>query len=222
MYIVLILLGFLLLFIGVPSSIILTIVFAIMKKKVKNVALAILICFLSGCVFIAIGASIAPETVQETKQETKTETVVVANNEETVPTPMPTAEPTPAPTPYVETEEDYKSSCQEYKYKDVLRNPSDYVGKRVKVKVEISTVHEKSMFNDVKYYFAYDQGEYGYFTGDRYGIFDKREAENPKLLSDDIIVVYGEIADPEYTKSLIISSSELFCIDMKYIDFISE
>ena len=222
MYIIFILLGFLLLFIGVPSSIILTIVFAIMKKKVKYFAFAILICFLSGCVFFAYGTSIAPETVQETKKET----VVVANNEETVPTNIPTAEPTPMPTPeptpYVETEEDYKSSCQEYKYKDVLRNPSDYIGKRVKVKVEISTVHEKSMFNDVKYYFAYDEGEYGYFTGDRYGIFDKREAENPKLLSDDIIVVYGEIADPEYTKSLIISSSELFCIDMKYIDFISE
>lgn len=121
----------------------------------------------------------------------------------------------------IETEEEYKASCEEYKYKDVLRNPEDYVGKRIKVTVKISTVHEASWLNDGKYYFAYSESDYGWY-GDKYGIFDRREEQNPKLLEDDVITVYGEISDPEYTTSLIISSSELFCIDMKYIDFISE
>lgn len=120
-----------------------------------------------------------------------------------------------------ETEEEYKASCEEYKYKDVLRNPEDYVGKRIKITVKISTVHEASWLNDTKYYFAYSKGDYGWHE-DCYGVFDKRAEQNPKLLADDIITVYGEISDPEYTSSLIISSSELFCIDMKYIDFISE
>lgn len=120
-----------------------------------------------------------------------------------------------------ETEEEYKASCEEYKYKDVLRNPEDYVGKRIKITVKISTVHEASWLNDTKYYFAYSKSDYGWY-GDKYGIFDKRENQGLKLLEDDIITVYGEIADPEYTTSLIVSGSELFCIDMKYIDFISE
>lgn len=121
----------------------------------------------------------------------------------------------------IETEEEYKASCEEYKYKDVLRNPEDYVGKRIKVTVKISTVHEASWLNDGKYYFAYSESDYSWY-GDRYGIFDRREEQNPKLLEEDIITVYGEISDPEYTTSLIVSGSELFCIDMKYIDFISE
>ena len=120
-----------------------------------------------------------------------------------------------------ESEFDYRASCMEYKYKDVLRNPSDYVGQRVKVTVRISSVHEDSWMNDGKYYFAYSESEYGWL-GDRYGIFDRRAEQSPKLLEDDIITVYGEIVDPEYTSSLIVNGSETFCIDMKYIDFISE
>ena len=122
----------------------------------------------------------------------------------------------------IETEEEYKASCQEYKYKDVLRNPEEYIGKRIKVTVKISSVHENSLLNDGKYYFAYSNDEYGWWNGDRYGVFDRREIQDPKLLEEDIITVYGDISDPEYTSSLIITSSEVFCIDMKYIDFISE
>lgn len=121
----------------------------------------------------------------------------------------------------VETEEEYKASCEEYKYKDVLRNPDEYVGKRVKITVKISSVHEKTWLNSTKYYMAYSQSDYGWY-GDRYGVFDLREEQTLKLLEDDIITVYGEISDPEYTSSLIVNGSETFCIDMKYIDFISE
>lgn len=121
-----------------------------------------------------------------------------------------------------ESEAEYKASCEEYKYKDVLRNPEYYVGERAKITVKISSVHEANWLNDRKYYFAYSNDEYDWWMGDRYGVFDARENQTLKLLEDDIITVYGEISDPEYTTSLIMSSSELFCIEMKYIDFISE
>lgn len=139
---------------------------------------------------------------------------------EITPTLMTALTPTPTLTPE-ETEEEYKASCEEYKYKDVLRNPENYVGKRVKITVKISSVHEKSWLNSTKYYMAYSQSDYGWY-GDRYGVFDLREEQTLKLLEDDIITVYGEISDPEYTSSLIVNGSETFCIDMKYIDFISE
>lgn len=122
----------------------------------------------------------------------------------------------------LETEEEYKSSCKEYAYKTVLREPEKYVGERIKITVKISSVHEASWMNDTKYYFANSNDENDWWLGDRYGVFDKREEQKPKLLEDDIITVYGEIADTEQTTSLIVSSSEIFCIDMKYIDFISE
>lgn len=155
--------------------------------------------------------------ISESEENAKTETTGIAETE-TVQESETVEETIVIPQ---ETEEEYKASCQEYKYKDVLRNPSDYVGQRVKVTVNISTVHEESWMNDGKYYFAYSESEYGWY-GDRYGIFDRRTEQNPKLLEEDIITVYGEISDPEYTSSLILSSSEVFCIDMKYLDFISE
>lgn len=120
-----------------------------------------------------------------------------------------------------ETEEEYRASCEEYKFKDVLRNPEDYVGKRVKITIQISSVHEDSILNATKYYFGYSENEYGYY-GDCYAIFDERENLDPKLLSEDVITVYGEIAEPEYTSSLILNSEEVFSIKMKYVDLIDE
>lgn len=120
-----------------------------------------------------------------------------------------------------ETEDEYKASCEEFKYKDVLRNPNDYVGKRIKISIEISSVHEASWLNDTKYYFGNSENEYGWY-GDRYAIFDERYDSDLRLLSDDVITVYGEIAEPEYTSSLILASEEILTIKMRYVELISE
>lgn len=121
-----------------------------------------------------------------------------------------------------ETDDEYKASCTEYNYKDVLRNPDKYVGKRVKITAKVSSVHDKGLLNPVKYYFAYANDEYDMWLGDQYGVFDYRETEDPKILDDDVIAVYGEISEPQETKSLIVNSQEIFCIDMKYAELISE
>lgn len=147
-----------------------------------------------------------PEPSQVAEVETETEIETETETE--------TQEP-------VETEEEYKASCQEYSYKDVLRNPDDYIGKRIKVTVKISTVKSAKLFSD-KYYFAWSDNGSGYYYENEYGIFEKRDEENPKLLEDDVITVYGEIAEPRETESYIVNSEELFCIDMKYVDLIAE
>ena len=118
------------------------------------------------------------------------------------------------------SKKEYIKKCKEYGYKKVLRNPEKYIGKKVKVKLKISQVHEEGLFNSTKYYFAYSKTDYGTWYGNEYAIMDERESEKPKLLEDDIIEVYGEIAEPEETVSLIISSSELFSINMRYVKLI--
>lgn len=82
-------------------------------------------------------------------------------------------------------------------------------------------MHEQNWMNSTKYYLSYSEGEYGWY-GNLYGIFDLRQDDSFKILSDDIITVYGEIVSPEYTSSLVLSSQEIFCIEMKYMEFISE
>lgn len=192
------------------------------KKKDRITTMAMIFSFLGFLIFFTL-FSIANETVEKTYvQETnfeknieEKENMTISNVEEVLENETFSIEEVK------ETEEEYKASCNEYKYKDVLRNPSEYVGERIKITIKISNVHEESWLNECKYYFGYSESEYGWY-GDRYGIFDKRYDESLKLLEDDVITVYGEISDPEYTSSLIVSSSEVFCIDMKYIDFISE
>lgn len=117
--------------------------------------------------------------------------------------------------------EEYKAQCQEFNYKDVLRNPDDYVGQKVKVTVKVSSVHQES-FGMPKYYFAYANDDMDWWLGDEYGIFEYRAEGDFKILEDDIITVYGEISNPKETKSSILNSRELFCIDMKYADLIEE
>ncbi len=122
------------------------------------------------------------------------------------------------------SEEEYKALCKEYSYKDVLRNPQDYVGQKIVITLKVSSVHEKSFSNSTKYYFAYSETEpgNGLFWGDRYGVFDKRESTELKILKEDVIKIWGEISNPKETQSLILNSEEVFCIDMKYAELISE
>lgn len=170
---------------------------------------AIVIIVVWGSIFL-FGGNDDKEEINEPTTEITTEATTEATTEEKAELQEPE-----------ETEEEYRESCQEYKFKDVLRNPEDYVGKRVKITIQISSVHEESILNATKYYFGYSENEYGYY-GDCYAIFDERENLDPKLLSEDVITVYGEIAEPEYTSSLILNSEEVFSIKMKYVDLIDE
>lgn len=124
-----------------------------------------------------------------------------------------------------EIETEYKESCQTYDYKTVMRNPEEYVGQRICVEVKVSTVHKASTFND-QYYFAWDKEDPSsdYYWGNQYAIFDYRieSDETFKILEDDVIMVYGEIKEPQDTISLVLSSSEVFGIDMKYAELIAE
>ena len=153
------------------------------------------------------------------EQTTQKEDNRKESNESTEKKDEKTVESTPEPT---KTKKEYMKSCKTYKYKKVLRNPDKYIGKRVKIKVKISSVHEKGLLTPTKYYLAYSNDEYDMWLGDQYGIFEKRDSEEPKLLEDDVVEVYGEIVEPEETSSLIVNSQELFCIDMKYAKLISE
>lgn len=128
-------------------------------------------------------------------------------------------EPTPVLQEISESREDYIYSCEEYKYKDILRNPESFKGKRIKIKLQISSVHEES-FLQSKYYFASAENEYGFY-GDTYAVYDERE-NGIKLLESDIIYVYGEIDGTVHTSSLILKSQELVSIKMKYSELIQQ
>ena len=190
----------------------------LVKNDKKSKHGASIVAIILGSLLI-IGNALGTSVISDS-ESTDTNTVVENTASDYI-EPTVTEAPTEVP---METEEEYKASCQEYKYKDVLRNPEDYVGQRVVVTVEISSVHSKDVLTPIKYYFANAETEpgSGYYWGDEYGIFDKRYDESLKLLDEDVIKVWGEISEPKETSSLIVNSEELFCIDMRYVELISE
>lgn len=119
------------------------------------------------------------------------------------------------------SKKEYIAKCKAYDYKKVLRNPDKYIGKKIKVKLQISSVHKKGILTPTQYYFAYSKSDFGWY-GDEYAIYETREKEKPKLLEDDIVMIYGEIGEPEDTMSLIVQSSEVFVINMKYATLVKE
>lgn len=197
--------------------------------KLKWIIIAVLVIIVIGA--IAGGGGDDADTKEGSNKETEVTSNDVSsskdeqnNNKDTSKekaTEQPEVKATKEPKVKKESKSDYIDSCGEYDYKKVLRKPKKYVGKRIKVQLKISSVHEASWLNDTKYYFAYSESDYGWY-GDHYAIFDKRDKQKPKLLEDDIIEVYGEIAEPETTKSLIVASSEVFAIDMKYVKLLGE
>jgi hypothetical protein len=190
-----------------------------LKKKITKGWLAVLIIPFLPIIWIMMLGIMLPATEGNSQQSEVGYNTEVANSELSE-----VSEEVESETVKDLSEEEYKALCKEYSYKDVLRNPENYVGEKVVITVEISSVYETSWLNPVKYYFAYAETEpgNGFFWGDRYCIFDKRENTDLKILKTDIIKVWGEISEPRETESLIVNSEELFCIDMKYVELVSE
>lgn len=206
------------------------------KKKDKNAKIAIIICasFLIISFLSAISQSSnnnndnrIESTEQEESSITKQEEVTADTVEETmIVESEETVEETIEETleePEM-TEEEYKALCQEYKYKDVVRTPENYIGEKIHIKLKVSSVKEAGLLNGYqKYYFAWSNDEYDMWFGDEYIIMDKRyNKDELKILEGDIIEVWGEIANTEHTTSLIVNSKELFSIDMRYSKLISD
>ncbi len=201
------------------------------SKKHTGSWFAIIFCalfILTGGTVLSCGGKTADDTASNNMQTSETvvsttpsENVVETTTSEEISEVVSEDESVEVPT---ETEEEYKASCQEYNYKDVLRNPNNYVGQRIVIEMEISSVHSEDILTPVKYYFGHTKEEPDdtYYYGDFYAVFDKRYDTSLKLLDEDVVVVWGEISAPQETQSLIVNSEEVFCIDMKYAELIAE
>lgn len=122
------------------------------------------------------------------------------------------------------SEEEFRNSCTELSYKDILRNPDDYIGNNVVVTVKVAqTGISGSFFDTNEYMRAYSNDEYDWWMGDTYVLIDKRTTDTTKILQDDIITVYGTfVGTQEFTLALTGTSEEYPVFEIKYMDLIGE
>lgn len=122
-----------------------------------------------------------------------------------------------------ESKEDFINSCQVYSYKDLARNPDDYIGSRIVLEVKIEQIMQGGFFDNNEYYRVYTNDEYDFWMGDEYFMNDFRVDDNTKLLQDDIIRVYGEFAGTqEVTRAISGTKEYVPSINAYYIDLLAE
>lgn len=173
-------------------------------------------------IFMFIGM-LSPDTETATTEDIDSETTTeeITTEEPTTEEITTTEEPT---TEAAVSAEDFKASCISISYKDLLRNPDDYVGQNIKIDLKIAqTGIPGSWLDSGEYMRAYSKSDYDLWYGDTYIIIDNRVDDDTKILVDDIITVYGTYEGvAEMELALTETTEEYPLIDMEYMDLIGE
>lgn len=86
--------------------------------------------------------------------------------------------------------EDYIASCQEYPYREVLRAPEDFEGKRIVVRGEIQQIIIGSFYSSsYEMRVKIDDGGYE----DEYYVYYTLNEDEKRLLEEDEIIIYGTL-----------------------------
>lgn len=208
------------------------------SKKKRNWIIGI-IAFILVCGIFSIFADDSPDTPTDVASENQKTDSKKNNNDKQPPkdkketkpaqTKKPAATKKPKPTLSPKeikkkekkeaqaTKNKFINSCKEYPYKKVMRNPKKFIGKKIKIKCQISQISKDGFFTK-GFLRCYSYSGYGLYADDEYIVFDERVSSSPKLLDEDIITVYGTISEPEeMTRALTGTSDEVFTIEMKYV-----
>ena len=120
------------------------------------------------------------------------------------------------------TEDEYKALCEAIPYKDLCRYPDEYTGTKLAIKVKVQQIMDSSwLSSDKAWRVQTDNDGYGLYLDDEYYATDKRAEGSVKVLTDDIVVIYGEFTGTtEVTRALTNTTDEIPSIDVKYADLV--
>ena len=113
-----------------------------------------------------------------------------------------------------EIEAQYKSSCVEYNYDMIARDPDTYKGTYGKYTGEIIQVLEDG--NEVQLRVNITKDRYGY-SDTIYIVYLLKDGES-RLLEDDVITIYGMNAGTISYKSVLGATITIPCVYAEYID----
>ena len=116
---------------------------------------------------------------------------------------------TPLSDYYTMSEEEYKNSCQEISSDTLTRESENRIGEKVKITGKVFQV----VYDEGEYYSQYlvstkleDYYSFSeYMGGNIYVEYDR--GDNPKILEDDVITIYGEIKE-DYTYETVSGASQ--------------
>ncbi|MEK4508240.1 zinc ribbon domain-containing protein [Paenibacillus sp. FSL K6-2524] len=84
--------------------------------------------------------------------------------------------------------EDFKLEAEQYPYKELARNPKEYLDKKLVFVGQVVQVMESG--NKAQYRINVTSNEFGY--EDTIYVFYKRDKDESRILEDDIVTIWGE------------------------------
>lgn len=127
-------------------------------------------------------------------------------------------------------EQEFKNKCEKVSYDTLIRNPTNYKDKKIKLKVKISKIENNSVLG-----YKYGETVWAKYEGQTIIINDGRELTEPALREGDSVVIYGygdgtatiNVKQKDYQGSLFLGFSYNKTVDsydvpqikIKYIEF---
>ena len=114
------------------------------------------------------------------------------------------------------TEEEYKAACYVgYDYETLARDPKTYIGKKAMFRGEVIQVIEDSGITVLRV--NVNQDEWGYWEDTMY-VWYIPMPDEPRILEDDIITMYGEMQDLMSYETVMGSTVTIPQLYAQYID----
>ena len=114
------------------------------------------------------------------------------------------------------SEDDYKASCEKLSYKDISRNPNNYVGKNAVITGQVDQVQEDG--NDIILRVNVTKGSYGLWDDAYYIDYRRKNSNESRILENDIVTVYGTIKGIKSYTAVLGNQISIPHIVAEYID----
>lgn len=118
-------------------------------------------------------------------------------------------------------EQSYKENCKSYTYKEVARNPSNYIGEKVVFTGEVIQIQE-GYSNNITLRINVTKNEYDFYEDTIYVEYTYPSSTSSKVLEGDIVTFYGDFKGEETYLSVLGSSVTIPKVEAKYITLVEE
>lgn len=117
-----------------------------------------------------------------------------------------------------EIKAEYIKQCKTYSYSDIARNPNKYDGKYAKFTGEIIQVQQEELLGIIMYVLRVDVTWNGSYYEDTIYVTYFADENDPRLLEDDIVTMYGKLTGEKTYETVLGSSITIPSFSAEYIE----
>lgn len=121
----------------------------------------------------------------------------------------------------LEYEYAYKEKCVAYSYTDIARSPSQFMGAYAQFTGEVIQAQQSSFGSNISYVLRVNvtkSGSYYTYYSDTVYVTYTATEDAPRILEDDIIIMYGQLRGEKTYTTVMGSSVTLPLFEAEYID----